>query len=274
MKHHFYRNVLSAALISACILAPSQVMAEEQTNNTNITAIYADMQTRTAAKPDNNLPPCVAAACEENQRFDQRVADLGETLAVAAYDLHPELQDRVKYFQFSVANKAEIGAASSKNGEVVLLRGLQDLALSDEALSFIIAREMGHVIANHHRKNIKTKLFISALTSVLFPAIGVISASNTVSQARIATSAASSVTSLVGSEVAMLNVKPKQLIEADNIAVKLMANQGVSQYVLLDQLALKETNTNWLKDLQKTQAHLAATDEGQTVVVTYAYPNI
>jgi len=274
VKHHFCRNILSAALASACILAPLQSTAEEQANSTNITTLYTEMQTRAVAKPDNDLPPCEPVQCVENQQFDQRVADLGEVLAVAAYELHPELQDRVKYFQFSVANKSGVGTASNKNGEVVLLRGLQNLTLSDDMLSFIIAREMGHVIANHHGKNVKTKLLISALTSVLFPAIGVVSASNTISQARVATSAASTLTSLVGSEVAMLRVKPKQLIEADSIAVNLMAKQGVSEYVLLDHLALKETHTNWLKDLEKTQAHLAKAVEDQTVVVTYAYPGI
>ena len=56
----------------------------------------------------------------------------------------------MKQFTFGVVDKKNAGTASNGAGKVVLFRGLQHLELRDDALSFVIAREMGHVIGEHH----------------------------------------------------------------------------------------------------------------------------
>ena len=212
-----------------------------------------DMRVRLAAKP--NLAPCTAEGCAENQAFDARVQQMSTQLVAAAYVLYPTLQKRVPQFNFSVIDKIEPGTASNGAGRVVLFRGLQQLQLDDNALGFVMAREMGHVIGKHHSKNISTKLIISALASIAFPALAVISASSAAAQASTATtlltSAASTATSMVGGEVALAKMKPNQLMEADEIALKLLSEQEWDMRTATNVLQLDDyTQNSWTKDLQ------------------------
>ena len=224
-----------------------------------------DMQLRLAAKP--NVASCIADICLQNQAFDARVQQLGAQLSAAAYVEYPLLKKRLPSFVFSVADKKEAGSASNARGKVVLFRGLQQLTLTDDALSFVIAREMAHVIGKHHNKNISTKLIISALATILFPAVGIIGASSAATQATTATtlltSAASTATSMLGSEVALAKMKPSQLLEADEIAVKVLSQREwnlreTASVLQLDETELSATSAtnNWLQDLQTSQHYL------------------
>ena len=229
-----------------------------------------DMQLRLATKP--NAERCVAENCLQNQVFDSRVQQLGAQLTTTAYAQYPTLKKRVPNFVFSVADKKDAGTASNAGGKVVIFRGLQQLSLTDDALSFIMAREMAHVVGKHHNKNTSTKLIISALATILFPAVGIIGASSAATQATTATtlltSAASTATSMLGSEVALAKMKPSQLLEADDIAVKLLSQPAwslhewnlreVASVLQLDESDLTSTSTSnsWLQDLQTSQHYL------------------
>jgi Zn-dependent protease with chaperone function len=220
-----------------------------------------DMRMRLAAKP--NAASCVADICQQNQAFDARMQQLGTQLSAAAYAQYPTLKKRVPNFMFSVVDKKDAGSASNSSGKVVLFRGLQQLELTDDALSFVMAREMAHVIGKHHNKNTSTKLIISALATILFPAVGIIGASSAATQATTATtlltSAASTATSMLGSEVALAKMKPSQLVEADEIAVKVLSQREwnlreTASVLQLDDI--ESTPNNWLQDLQTSQHYL------------------
>ena len=233
-----------------------------------------DMQLRLAAK--TNAAVCAADICLQNQAFDRQVQQLGTQLSDAAYAQYPALKKRVANFAFSVADKKEASSASNARGKVVIFRGLQAFALTDDALSFVMAREMAHVIGKHHNKNTSTKLIISALATILFPAVGIIGASSAATQATTATtlltSAASTATSLLGSEVALAKMKPSQLLEADEIALKVLNQRTVNTAINTLEWNLRETasmlqldeteliansaNNNWLQDLQSSQQYL------------------
>lgn len=226
-----------------------------------------DMRLRLAAKP--SAAPCIAEACELNREFDARVQQMGAKLAASAYVLYPTLKKHVEQFSFAVVDKEAAGAASNGNGKVVLFRGLQSYQLTDDALGFVMAREMGHVIGNHHHKNSSTKLIISAIATVLFPAAGIIGISSTATQATTATtlltSAATTATSMLGSEVAMAKMKPNQLIESDEIAINLMNYQAWDMQSAADMLQFDADEINaennsaensWLQDLQVSDARL------------------
>lgn len=137
---------------------------------------------------------------------------------------------------------------------------------------------MGHVIGKHHNKNTGTKLIISALASVLFPAVGIIAASSTAQQASTATtlitSAGSTFTSLVGGEVAVARMKPTQLQQADDIALKLMHAQGVDLASIVQNLpAEKEHPNGWLEDLTVTKHYLQRKVKSEvTIVEVYQMP--
>ncbi len=149
--------------------------------------------------------------------------------------------------------------ASNASGKVVVFRGVQYLELSDEALSFILAREMGHIIAGHHNKNTSTKILFSVLASVLFPAASLLAASNVAAQATTTavTSVASTATSYFGSEVAISKIKPNQLTEADNIAITLLETQHWDERSAASVLQFDVMDMNgWLKDVQTTVHYL------------------
>lgn len=229
-----------------------------------------DMRVRLAAKP--NAEQCIAESCSQNQLFDARVQQLAKQLTTAAYAQYPMLKKRVSSFVFSVVDKKDAGSASNAGGKVIVFRGLQQLQLTDDALSFIMAREMAHVIGKHHNKNISTKLMISALATILFPAVGIIGASSAATQATTATtlltSAASTATSMLGSEVALANMKPSQLLEADEIAVQVLNRpdwslrdwnmREAASVLQFDETDLTSplSSNSWLQDLQTSQHYL------------------
>lgn len=228
----------------------------------SISNIYSDvdMRVRLATKP--NAAPCEVENCSLNQAFDDRIQQLGTQLSTAAFLVYPTLKKRVPQFTFNVVDKKDPGVASNGAGKVVLFRGLQQLELTDDALSFIMAREMGHVIGKHHTKNTFTKLIISALASVAFPALAVIGASSAAAQATTATtlltSAASTATSMVGFEVALAKMKPNQLVESDEIALKLLSNQDWDMCSVANILQFDndQSENGWTKDLQVSGDYL------------------
>ncbi len=144
-----------------------------------ITELYSEIDSRVRLAIKTDAASCEAWACEGHQQFDQRVVTLGLALTHAAIQAFPEREARLRRFEFSVVEKGEAGIASNAKGRVMVFRGLQDMQLSDDALAFIMAREMGHVLAGHHSTNTSTKLIISALASVIFPVASVITASST-----------------------------------------------------------------------------------------------
>jgi len=240
-----------------------------------ISAAYSDVDMRMGLVTQKNAQACVEDECVARQQFDERVVTLGERLALAAYTVYPDLKKRIPAFQFKVIDKVAAATTSTANGRVVVFRGLQQLTLSDEVLSYVLAREMGHVIGRHHTHNIATKLMITAIASIVFPALAIVSASSTAAQASTATSAvtsaASSVTSFVGSEVALKKAKPNQLAESDRIALNLMLYQGYDMQMVLDGLPSADTATTaWLKDLQSSTTSLATFMDTQVIDLAQA----
>lgn len=222
----------------------------------DISSFYSDIEMRMRLVVKGDAQPCSVEKCAENQAFDAKVQLIGESLAKSAYSLYPELKKITPKFDFEVVDKKVLGSASNASGKVVLFRPIQTLDLDDNAIAFIIGREMGHVIAKHHKSNAKTKIFFTVLTGVLFPAATLFNASSAAAQATTATtlmtSAASTVTSIVGSEVALSRIKPGQLSEADNISLGLLEYGGVTALDAaqsLEFIAKNEASTGWEKDL-------------------------
>jgi hypothetical protein len=256
--------MLSLSAAQAGETVPEGAPAKPETAP-SISDIYSDvdMRVRLAVKAD--AAPCVAESCNLNQEFDARVQQLGAQLSSSAYAVYPAIKKRVKQFIFAVVDKKDAGTASNGAGKVVLFRGLQQLNLSDDALSFVMAREMGHVIGDHHASNTYTKFLISVVASVAFPALAVISASSAAAQATTATtlltSAASTATSMVGSEVALARMKPTQLVESDEIALNLMNHQGwdmrsTASILQFDEPDSPSSQNGWMQDLQISEVQL------------------
>ena len=263
--------VISALLFAMLQLSNDSAFAGEVATSTNansnnpvssISDIYSDIDMRVRLSSKASTEACTASKCDEIRNFDARVGAIGNYLSKAANQLYP-LQDKlIQGMTYSVVNKQEAGTASNNKGQIVVLRGVQDLQLSDDALGFVIAREMSHVLAGHHKTNTSTKLIISALASILFPAVAIIGASSAAAQASTATtlltSAASTATSMLGGEVAIAKMKPSQLHEADDVAYNIMEkvewDMRSAQSVLIQGEPVKSA---WMLDLEISRANLA-----------------
>lgn len=252
---------LQIAIESAFAAGIVTPVPSSTSSGASISDVYSDIDMRVRLATKASTEACVAVQCDENLAFDARVVVIGRYLSKAAMQLYPQQEKVIRRMVFSVANKQEAGTASNNKGQIVVLRGVQDLQLSDDALGFVIAREMAHVMAGHHATNTSTKLIISALVSVLFPAVAIIGASSAAAQASTATtlltSAVSTATSMVGSEVVMAKMKPTQLSHADEIARTIMEKaewdmRSVESVLTQDGLP----QGAWMLDLQASRQTL------------------
>lgn len=257
---------ICSALLSSFIQA-EPLHAESLLENNIINRFYsnAELKIKLATKP--NWQACQEAACvAANAAFDQRIQILGKTLQ-SRWQTEAELvKKNAANFHFSVADKVSLGTLSDSSATIIVFRSLQESGLPDHVLSFLIAREMGHVETHHHDKNVATKLFISAIASVLFPAVVFVSASSAAQQASTATTvisnAASTATSMLGGEVAMKKAQPSQLREADDWAISLlglhptdMSEMASLIHDYLEKLLPSQKN-GWVEDLEITARYL------------------
>ena len=200
---------------------------------------------------------CDLSGCIENTQFDERVSRIGARLAAMAYQKYPDLSGRVAGFEFSVIDKAEPGTGSTAGGVVVVLRPVSGIARTDEALSFVLAREIGHVVSQHHEENTATSLVVSLVATVLAPVASVVKYLASIYSGVTAAAASVSVTaaSFASSKVLIASYRPRQLDEADRIALDLLASTGVN---LQDAAAgfayveMRAAEAEWLRDLRRS----------------------
>lgn len=261
-----------AKLLIAVVLQSASASLYAAETGSPISDLYSDidMRLRLSVKPDAGA--CDLALCEANQAFDARVSAIGRYLAKAATILHPQQTALIQRMTFSVADKKDAGTASNNKGNVVIFRGVQHMQLSDDALAYVIAREMGHVLGGHHVTNTSTKLLISAIASVVFPVAAIISASSAAAQASTATSlvtsAASTATSMAGSEIAMAKMKPTQLQNADELAYQIMEKLEWDMRSVNSVLIQGEApQTAWMLDLEQSRLQLERVIEAENTTL-------
>ncbi len=260
--------LLVMVLLGACASSPQG--RSKMTTPGPISDVYsdADLKLYLATLP-NIESPCSGEQCEENQAFDAQVQHLGGHLADAAYDAHPDLKHRIPKFNFSVAEKDRPGISSNASGDIVILRGVQQLGLNDETLAFVLARELGHVISQHHEENTSTRIMLSVAATLLFPALNLFGNTATVAQATTATTtstavmttAASTATSYVGSKLLLNNVHPDQMSEADMVALDLLDRMGYPRRRIVQALQDSpdfEGSGPWGEDFRLSVQHLQA----------------
>lgn len=201
-------------LLDACSTLPDG--RSRMTSPAPIGDVYSELDMRVQLITSSSVAhPCSNAQCMIDHDFDRRVQYWGTRLARAAFDLYPDLAKRVSSFKFEVAEKEGFGSVSNASGTVVIFRGEQNRHPDDRTLAILLAREMGHVVAQHHDDNAAPRIILSALTAILFPAFNIV---------RAATPA-----SFFGSKLILAGLKPGQLREADAIAMKLLGGLGWSK---------------------------------------------
>lgn len=221
---------------------------------TQVSNAYSEMDMRLHLIAEADVKSlCVGGECDFNRAFDQQVMQLGERLAKSAFETHPDLSERITRFEFLVAEKSEPGSASSAAGTVIIFRGVQQLSLNEEVLSFLIAREMGHVIGRHHDKNSTTSIVISVLAQVLVPITNIFRGAAALIETTPVMTSVTTASSVIGSRVVIENYKSSQLYEADTIAINLLARQGWDRDRIAAALAAStqpKEGSNWSREFQ------------------------
>jgi len=243
-------SLVAAALLSACASTTpggrSQMAAPE-----SISVLYSSLDlSMTLAALAPVVTSCVGVQCQVDKGFERQVLRLGTRLAETAYATYPELKERVPQFTFVVAEKIEAGSSSDASGTIVIYRGVRKARIDEETLGYLIAREMGHVIARHHDEKSAATIISSLIAQiVLAPA----------NLARGVAFIASSTAGAFGKDLMASGKIPEQRKEADIIALDLLARQGWSDAEVVDSL-LDYSNRlgkdTWSKEVEKTAMRL------------------
>ena len=276
MRALIFWPILACSLLGACSTSPYG--RAQLTMPQPVSAVYSEVNMRlklvTTADAQGK---CAESECDASKEFEVHVAHLGERLAGKAFEIYPDLNERIERFEFLIADKAEPGTTSNASGTVVIFSGTRALELSDPALAFILAREMGHVIGSHHNENTATKIIVSVLAQVLLPVSGIFRAfallpgasSAAAASATTATVTASTATataaSFLGSQALIASYWPQQLGEADAIALTLLARLGYDPQETADALAVAERrldDSSWPRDLLASSRHVARIAQG------------
>lgn len=270
MKTSSLKTALACSFIlAACSTSPQG--RKQLTVPLPVSEVYSEadmrLQLATASSVDT---ACSGDECTRNLEFENQVQMVGYRLALAAYAAYPDLGKTVNEFEVEVAEKSELGSASNAAGRVVIYRGVQQLGLDDAGVAFLLAREMGHVIARHHAENSGTRILLSIAAGVLFPALNLFNGSAQVAQATQATSAttlgttvASTATSYVGSKAIMAGLRPDQLNEADTVALVLLDREGWHVHDVANALTntvVPQGYNGWAEDFRLSMAHVLKMD--------------
>lgn len=268
---------LLLAFVTACATSPegrTQLVAP--TPLQGFSAVYSEFDMHLQLVTAADAPSCREAECAADRAFDQRILALGRRLADAAFRQHPDLHLRFPRFDFVVADKRDPGAASSAAGTVVIYRGVRRLNLDDAALAFIMAREMGHIIAGHHDENVTTSVLVAIAAQILLPVLNLgtlfsgsaatTAAAATAAGSAATTTAVASVASFAGSRALRASDRPLQMREAEAMAMKLLAVAGWEGREVSDQLeALRPglpDEPDWTGELRESTQRIASLMQG------------
>jgi len=183
-------------------------------------------------------------------RFARQVQRIAAVLQSGAQQLYPDLALRVpglidSRFDVYVVEGDEAGSASSANGRIALNAALGTWQPFDEWVAFVIAREMGHVIARHHAENSAASIAMSVILNLILPGSGLLK----------------SAVSAGGSGMAAASKRDVQALEADAIALSLLKAGGfglheVSLSLLIAPVAPEQST--WSKDFRRSSDDLLA----------------
>lgn len=170
----------------------------------------------------------LAKPCRESCKDDDlltsfilRVALVSAELETAARSLSPDAMSRIGSFVVSVDPELGVATGSSAGGRIALGAAIAQLEPADDAIAFLIGREMAHVIARHDEEDSGARIFSSALTTFI-PGFSVV---------------VKLLASTLGGGALMRSWAAEQRREADEIAVALLERAGRSTATVAQSLA-------------------------------------
>ena len=213
--------LVAAAMLgmSGCATAPNQ--ARTRMLDTPLASTHADISfsmstgARQYAVCEGESGCPTAADRDSGRRFVLQVERVAGALQAGAQRLLPDLAQRAPglaggKFDVYVVEGDQPGSASSANGRIALTAALGARMPYDDWVAFVVAREMGHVIARHHEENSASGIVTSVLMNILIPGSSLLK----------------SLLSAGGAEIAARSKQEVQALEADLIAQDLLQEAG------------------------------------------------
>jgi len=190
------------------------------------------------------------AGLADSLPFGLEAGQIAGALQKAALKLYPDRawctpKPSGGCFDVYIVEGEEPGSSSSANGRIALNEGLGRWGAHDGVLAFVIAREMGHVIARHHEERSSVSIVASALLNFLIPGSGVLK----------------SLLSTGGARFAAESNRNVQAMEADSIAFHLLKGSGfhlrnISKSLVATPVSVDEGG--WSKDFSRSAKRLIA----------------
>lgn len=241
--------------LAGCALSP--VADRPRIVDVPLAGVQSDLEFTMTSSPRADVSCAEGSPCSSEPgreglrplaREVERVAALLERRAVQHYPnlawCSPKLSGGC--FDVYVVEGDEPGSSSSANGRIALHAALGRWQAYDGVLAFVIAREMGHVIARHHEENSSASIATSVLLNVFIPVTGLFR----------------SVMSLGGARLAATSNRDVQATEADAIAFNLLAASGFrSNDVAINLLVVSESldESSWSKEFRRSSSRFVAT---------------
>ena len=207
---------------------------------------------------------CVVTPTRSKEsRFLHQVRRVARTLQRGVQATYPDLRDRAPdladgRFDVFVVEGDEPDTDCSADGRIAVNAEFARWPLNDGLLAFIIAREMGHVIARHPEENSVACMATSVLMNVIIPGGMLLKTA----------------VSTGGSGVAFFSQRDQQAAEADQIALNLLKASGYGLRKVAYTLRSKRLpydDGRWSKDFKRSAATLIAEAKGgKTASVTIA----
>lgn len=145
--------------------------------------------------------------------------------------LNSEKSEPYNGYHVKILDTDEVNAFATSGGHIFVTRGLISCTESEDALAAVIAHEMSHIQLKHSLKSIKTSRWTAA---------GISATSAVVSVAQNDAELASTMNDMVGDVITdMVNngYSKSQELDADALALTLMADAGYNPSAMLDMLA-------------------------------------
>lgn len=212
---------------AALVLGLGLLPAHADENNVSAAPVATPAESKAASLPSLHsdlkfsvlAPPRKAVPDADDAILKTQIFRIAESLQAAARGLYVDKMKSLGGFDVYIADSKEAETLSSATGKIALYGGIAQLKPVDDWLAFVIAREMGHVLAGHHDQNSAASILTSVIMNLLIPGSGLLK----------------SALSFAGSQVAAASGGEKQTQEADEIAVKLLEAAGyTSQTVTLN----------------------------------------
>ena len=270
----FARNA-AAMLVSGMAMLPAH--AEDGTLSDGnlaaapfVTLPVAPAENRTSSLPSLHsdlkfsvlAPPRKAVPDADDVILKAQTSRIAESLQAAARGLYADKMKSLGGFDVYIADSNDAETLSSATGKIALYGGIAQLKPADDWLAFVIAREMGHVLAGHHDQNSAASILTSVIMNLLIPGSGLIK----------------SALSFAGAQAASASGGEKQAQEADEVALKLLEAAGYTARTVALNLAqgpLDERlcTSSWADSLRLSARTLVARQSAATPSPAPAFPS-